>query len=238
MAGTTLELAARPANRPDVRSMQSSNTSLGDTRRRLLDAAVTLFAERGYHDTSTRDICRLAGANSAAVHYHFGDKANLYREVFRFGLHVEGEDVRAFGALPRRASLLRFYRGLLASRAGSALHQQLLRLHAREEVQPSGVLGVTVVAAIGARHTRFTAFLVRELGLREADLDVERLALALVGMGFMFYHLRHLVAELAPALTGGPGWADTMSERLADYATALIDAEASRRARAAVEATL
>ena len=51
------------------------------TRDAILDAATTLFADRGYRDTSVRDICRTADANVAAVNYHFGNKARLYGEV-------------------------------------------------------------------------------------------------------------------------------------------------------------
>lgn len=51
------------------------------TRKRLLDAATRLFAERGLKYVTVRAICRAARANVAAVNYHFGDKMGLYREV-------------------------------------------------------------------------------------------------------------------------------------------------------------
>ena len=54
-----------------------------ETRDRLLDEAERLFAERGFEATSVRDITAAAGANLAAVNYHFGGKDKLYREVFR-----------------------------------------------------------------------------------------------------------------------------------------------------------
>ena len=53
------------------------------TRELLLDAAEALFAERGIQGASVRAITRQAGANLASVHYHFGSKDNLAREVFR-----------------------------------------------------------------------------------------------------------------------------------------------------------
>ena len=52
-----------------------------DTRQRLLDAAETLFAERGFDAVSVRDISEAAGVNVAAVNYHFHGKELLYREV-------------------------------------------------------------------------------------------------------------------------------------------------------------
>ncbi|MEW2545872.1 TetR/AcrR family transcriptional regulator [Streptomyces sp. NPDC047002] len=54
-----------------------------DTRTQLLDAAEHLFAERGYRGTSIRAVTERAGANLAAVGYHFGSKAELLAAVAR-----------------------------------------------------------------------------------------------------------------------------------------------------------
>jgi len=53
------------------------------TRERLLESAVSLFAENGYRGAAIRDICDLARANPGAVSYHFGGKRQLYRAVLR-----------------------------------------------------------------------------------------------------------------------------------------------------------
>lgn len=54
-----------------------------DTAERILDAAEALFAEFGFDGTSTRLITGHAGANLAAVNYHFGGKEALFQQVFR-----------------------------------------------------------------------------------------------------------------------------------------------------------
>ena len=54
-----------------------------DTRQRLLRAAGQLFAEKGKEGATVRDICRAAGANLAAVNYHFRDKDHLYIEAVK-----------------------------------------------------------------------------------------------------------------------------------------------------------
>ena len=54
-----------------------------DTRTRLLDAAEHLFAVHGVDGASLRTITQRAGANLAAVNYHFGNKEGLVLEVFR-----------------------------------------------------------------------------------------------------------------------------------------------------------
>jgi AcrR family transcriptional regulator len=53
-----------------------------ETRARVLDAAEQLFAERGIEAVSIRDITRAAGANLAAINYHFGTKQELVAEIF------------------------------------------------------------------------------------------------------------------------------------------------------------
>ena len=50
-----------------------------DTSERLLDAAVALFAERGFAGASVRDLTKAAGVNQAAIHYHFGSKEAVLR---------------------------------------------------------------------------------------------------------------------------------------------------------------
>ncbi|MGO9922469.1 MAG: CerR family C-terminal domain-containing protein [Isosphaeraceae bacterium] len=51
------------------------------TRTRLLEAAGEEFACKGFDATRVRAICERAGANVAAVNYHFGDKGQLYVEA-------------------------------------------------------------------------------------------------------------------------------------------------------------
>src|SRR5271167_3458241 len=52
-----------------------------ETRRRLLNVGAELFAEHGFNHVTVREICQAAGANVAAVNYHFRDKLGLYKEV-------------------------------------------------------------------------------------------------------------------------------------------------------------
>ena len=59
---------------------------LVDTKTRLLDAATTLFAQKGYRGASVRDITARAEANLGGVTYHFGSKATLYEEALRYSL--------------------------------------------------------------------------------------------------------------------------------------------------------
>lgn len=50
-----------------------------DKRQAILDAAFTVFAQRGYEQASVRDIASEAGVAKPTVYNHFGDKETLFR---------------------------------------------------------------------------------------------------------------------------------------------------------------
>jgi AcrR family transcriptional regulator len=54
-----------------------------ETRQRLLETAIQMFAADGFAKVTVRDICRAAETNVAAVNYHYGDKFGLYMAVVR-----------------------------------------------------------------------------------------------------------------------------------------------------------
>ena len=54
-----------------------------DTKARLMDAMVRLFADRGFHATSMRAVTQLAGTSVSAANYHFGSKEELLRAALR-----------------------------------------------------------------------------------------------------------------------------------------------------------
>lgn len=61
-----------------------TSTTIADaprTRERILDAALTLFAERGYDATSMREISEQLGITKAALYYHFDSKADIVRSM-------------------------------------------------------------------------------------------------------------------------------------------------------------
>jgi AcrR family transcriptional regulator len=55
------------------------------TRERIIEEATSAFADTGYQATSLRQIAQAADIDSATLKYHFGDKPNLFAEVYRLG---------------------------------------------------------------------------------------------------------------------------------------------------------
>ena len=74
----------------------------GDTSARLIEAGRRVFSARGAGVT-VRDICTEAGANVAAVNYHFGSKSGLLAEVLRTLLDELLETFPLDGGVPKGA---------------------------------------------------------------------------------------------------------------------------------------
>jgi AcrR family transcriptional regulator len=55
------------------------------TRQDIIDAAGSLFAEKGFKATTISQICKAADVNQAAVNFHFGGKEQLYIDLVRYG---------------------------------------------------------------------------------------------------------------------------------------------------------
>ena len=208
-------------------------SSQEETRWRLLQAASEVFAEVGYRAATTREIARRAEVNLAAIHYHFGDKASLYRAVFQLPFLNECNTFATLdvASVPLREALQALYAWMFPPAAEEdPMLRQFMRLHAREEGDPSGVLGDLMVQALAPNHDRLVALLCRELGLAAPDDDVQRLAFSLFGLATVYHHGGHSMVEaFAPQLLKGAAAHETMVERLVGYALALIDGERARR---------
>jgi AcrR family transcriptional regulator len=66
-----------------------------ESRRRILVAAVELFATEGYHPTTTRKIAQVVGMSPAAVYVHYQAKVELLCEIGAVGYSALIAEVRA-----------------------------------------------------------------------------------------------------------------------------------------------
>ncbi|MBS0448427.1 MAG: CerR family C-terminal domain-containing protein [Proteobacteria bacterium] len=62
-------------------SVRAARSDGQETKRALLAAAGPLFAQKGYARATAKEICQQAGADLAAVNYHYGGKDGLYQAV-------------------------------------------------------------------------------------------------------------------------------------------------------------
>jgi len=110
------------------------------TRERLIEAAGELFAEKGFKETTVRDISERADANLAAVNYHFGDKEKLYEEVVLYIINGVREefpvDMDIDKAASPQARLHTFVRNMLYRFIDPSRPAWRGALFARERMNP------------------------------------------------------------------------------------------------------
>jgi TetR/AcrR family transcriptional regulator, regulator of cefoperazone and chloramphenicol sensitivity len=203
-----------------------------ETRWRLLQAATEVFAGVGYHAATTREICRRAGVNLASIHYYYGDKAELYREVFRLPFLNECNMFATLdiAQVSLEQALYSFYQWFFPPVAEEdPMLQLFMRLHAREEAEPSGVLGDAMLQAFRPNHEKMQALLCREFRLKKPDREVDRLTFAVLGLATVYFHNRSALDYFAPRLIDGQKSREAMVRRLIEYAGAIIEAERRRR---------
>ncbi|MBB3196620.1 CerR family C-terminal domain-containing protein [Roseateles terrae] len=85
-------MTERPARAPRHRP-EAGYARGEETRRRIIDVALRLFAQRGFEGASTREIAKEAGVNAPALQYYFDNKEGVYQACAR---HIVDSAVEHF----------------------------------------------------------------------------------------------------------------------------------------------
>jgi len=133
-------------------------------RENLLSAAIDVFGEKGFRNATIAEICRKAGANIAAVNYHFGSKEVLYREAWKYSF---AESIKAHpqdGGVPADAPAEERLKGkirALVQRIADPESKDFFISH-MEVANPTGLLGEVMKSELIPLREK-TLALVREL---------------------------------------------------------------------------
>ncbi|QYX83579.1 ScbR family autoregulator-binding transcription factor [Streptomyces akebiae] len=99
------------------------------TRRAVLEAAATVFAEHGYTAATVADILKTAGVTKGALYFHFDSKEALARGVL---------EVQADRRLPEQEIKLQEMVDVAMTVAHRLRHDSILRAGARLSADPIG----------------------------------------------------------------------------------------------------
>lgn len=202
----------------------STAADAAGTRERLLEIASELFAEKGYASASISEITRLAGANKAAVNYHFGSKERLYQEAWR---HAHDELSRRFppdgGIAEGRPATERLRgrirAGLQRAMLGDAIEFRIMR---NEMANPTGLLHQVIDEAIRPIREATQAILRELLGPKATEMDVQLCEVCVVApwMHMMHHQQAQKHEGLAPVF--GEGVFESVVEHFTAFALAGI----------------
>lgn len=184
------------------------------TKRRLIEEAGKVFAEKGFEAATVREICSSAGANLAAINYHFGDKEQLYLEAVQEAHCTGAEDLPQLPpGMPPDEKLRFFIRNLLERMIDPnrpAWHSQLML---REMAQPTKACEALVEGYIRPMANVLLSILDEIVPQTTANEDRFLIGFSIVGQ-CLFHKVHKPVAKL---LVGEPTYEAYTVERLADH---------------------
>jgi AcrR family transcriptional regulator len=211
----------------------------------LLAAAARLFAERGFHATSVREIAERAGTNIASGNYHYGSKKALYLEVLREQFQDIRTELRKSGGAPEPAEISRLskhellevlrlrLRTMLKLTLGPppGLHGTLMQ---REMCDPSEALPVIVTEFIVPMTEEMEEILAHLFPtLRPRDL--ERCVYSMVGQAMFYRFTMPALLHMQKRDEYPPEMVREVAAHIEEFSLAGVKrlAEASRRGRRA-----
>jgi TetR/AcrR family transcriptional regulator, regulator of cefoperazone and chloramphenicol sensitivity len=217
---------------PTTTQQRATRTDGVEARARLLHTALRLFAEKGFSNTSTREVATAAGANIAAISYYFGDKAGLYRAAYTEPMG-SCSDMAVFDAstVNLEEALRMMLSQIIEPMKLGDLVQLCTRLHFREMLEPTGLWAEEIDNGIRPAQVALVQVLCKHLELAQPDDDVHRLAFSIVGLAIHLFVGRDIVQALQPQLLASPIAIDTYTERLLGYAMAMVGSEQARRSK-------
>jgi AcrR family transcriptional regulator len=173
-----------------------------ETRQKLIEAAGEVFADVGFENATVREICSRAGANIAAVNYHFRDKLGLYTEVLKSAMMAQQaatpNTVMTHPPDPR-AGLKTLIRDWLGRMTEGNKRAWLARIMAHEMSHPTPALD-RVAEAMGPNYLQFRKLVGQIIGRDPEDGRTRMCVHSVVGQVLQYTQSRPMLERLWPEL--------------------------------------
>jgi AcrR family transcriptional regulator len=205
------------------------------TRAHLLEAAAEVFAEVGFRTATVRQICEKAGANIAAVNYHFGDKEELYKAVLRDTFISAVAKYPADFGLPPKANAEQRLRAFihsfflrLFSEGPSARHGKLM---AREMIEPTSALDIVVHEGIRSMSSVLLSIMNDLLGSKASDETKRLCAMSVVSQVLFYKHCRPVVTRMFPEMKFDAAALEQLTAHVTRFSLAAIKSFTKKKTR-------
>jgi AcrR family transcriptional regulator len=207
-----------------------NNSAAQETRRRLLQAAGEVFADRGFHAATIKEITDRAGASLASVNYHFRDKAELYAAVLRkiadeVAEVVPPDNHLTGDAAARFRQFILYFCSRLMGREKPVWEQVLM---AREMAEPTDALEPVYEQVMRPLTEKLSGLIAELLDKPATDRAVGLAAASVLGQCVYYMRHRNLFTRIHPQLSDRPD-ARELAAHIAAFSLAGI--RAHRRVR-------
>lgn len=186
------------------------------TRLKLLEVATDVFVHKGFHLAGVREICQRAGANQAAVNYHFGGKMELYKAVLSHAF----ENAKPPRPMPRLADTPdhpaeQLHKWIVwnAERMLGGGGHIVYELIVKELREPTPAFDELVERSMRPIFTAGEELIAAVLGVSQDSEIVQLCCMSVFGQSLVYRHARPMIERLqrylqehAPAENGKQVW--------------------------------
>jgi AcrR family transcriptional regulator len=201
------------------------------TRRALIEAGLRLFGQQGFAATSVRQLATEAGANIAAIAYHFGSKDGLRLACAgEFGRRLGAAMIAASGttiatAEEARAELHRLVRGIAGFLLGDEGASEVVPFMLRELADGGPGVGAVYTGFAEPTHRRLCALWGLATGTDPETATTRLAVFTLVGQ-LMYFRIGHtVVARRMGWVSIGAAETGQIADRIIRNIDAMLDAD-------------
>ena len=169
------------------------------TRQAILDAALELFAEKGYFGTSLRDVAAMVGVRESALYNYFASKDALFTALIDADQHTKLERLSALAEVPITdgRAVLEELAVMTLEAFAAPRDQKLFRILMSDGIRLARSGRINLFERMVRHRERFHALiarLVRDGWLRAGD--PEMMMMAFTSPLIMWRHLHAIDADL------------------------------------------
>jgi TetR/AcrR family transcriptional regulator len=221
-------MAAKPPPEPEPKRKERN---AGETKRRILEAAASEFAAKGFDGARLGTIARTAGVQQALIHHYFVGKETLHAEVVRSGLAalnegmwtlLQGMDVpdKRLGREDLRDLAQAFVALLLRFFATNDTFLAILSHEARRGNVATKLVAENVGPVFEGIVARLEAM--RGRGEVRADVDARHLVLSCVAMVAFPFQEQPFVSAIWPADWHDPKFLEERANHIVEMILARV----------------
>ena len=197
------------------------DTSAAQTHQALIESGGAVFAEVGFHNATVREICRRAGANIAAVNYHFGDKEGLYAALIQSAFDQIVARFPLDAGVTRSSTpeerFLSFVRGYLQRILAAGAECRHGRIIMREMIEPTSALDLMVEKVVKPTSLLLDDILKQLLGPSVPETSRRQTALSIIGQIVFYAHCRPVLERMNPDFKLDQGDLESLVNHVAQF---------------------
>jgi len=168
------------------------------TAQKIIDAAIILFAEKGYAAVSVKELAEAAGVNIASISYYFGGKENLYALALETQFEMVENIIDAIQA--KDLSPIDKVRHFARSFAKMHCENPFVGLVYGEILNPTICLDTVVRRKVAASHSIIRGWVSDAIAKGElrSGLDPDCVAVSLHSLIHFYFCNKHLIKDFLP----------------------------------------